>query len=145
MPERPPGAGRIAQSLKTVDGKRPAPLSHRDRRNPQCGRDLLVIRRPPPGQCGCASPMIGASRRNGRTSPECCESRHRSGGKRHARHEPSVSEVPFNIKNYLYVVLALRLCASKRLVGARWDSPPAPDCLIELPPDVPLSQRTPST
>src|ERR1019366_570149 len=27
-------------------------------------------------------------------------------GKRHARHEPSVSEVPFNINNYLYVVLA---------------------------------------
>src|ERR1019366_2374274 len=33
-------------------------------------------------------------------------------GKRHARHEPSVSEVPFNIKNYLYVVLAWVLTAA---------------------------------
>jgi predicted helicase len=44
MPGRPPGAGCIAQSLKTIDGKRPAPLSHCDRRYPQRGRDLLVVR-----------------------------------------------------------------------------------------------------
>ncbi len=41
---RPPRAGRIAQALQTVDGKRAAPLSHRDRRNLQRGRDLLVVR-----------------------------------------------------------------------------------------------------
>ena len=40
---------------------------------------------------------------------------------------------------------ALRLCASIRRFGARWDSPPAPDCPIELLLYEPLSPPTPST
>src|SRR5271166_5992497 len=61
--------------------------------------------------------MTGASRRNGRTSPESCESGHRSEGEVLREACPSLSEVPFNIKNYLYVVLessvpATRSCRS---------------------------------
>ena len=54
-----------------MHGKRPAPLSHRDRRNLQLGRDLLVVR--PVGRRQDNAGMhelVQSATRLGRTPPE---------------------------------------------------------------------------
>src|SRR5713101_3760179 len=94
-----------------MDGKRLAPLSNRDRRNPEGGCDLLIVRPLGCGQDDAATQGQRLRRRGG--MDQLVE---RAAGlsseldrERDTGHAPSVSELLYYIKNYLDDVLVRKL------------------------------------
>src|SRR6266852_8859019 len=93
-----------------MDGKRLAPLSNRDRRNPEGGCDLLIVRPLGCGQDDAATQGQGLRRRGG--MDQLVERAAGLGSEldreRDTGHAPSISELPDYIKNYRDDVLVVR-------------------------------------
>src|SRR5713101_3824037 len=90
-----------------MDGKRLAPLSNRDRRNPEGGCDLLIVRPLGRGQDDAATQGQRLRRRGG--MDQLVERAAGLGSEldreRDTGHAPSISALTYYTKNYLYDVL----------------------------------------